>query len=101
MSKHYSQLRLIMIDEISLVGSSFLHFIDKRLREIMHTLTIYFGNLDTIFCGDLYQAQLVLDSIVFETKPIDRDLLPYNFWKDNVKCYTLHVTICQQDKKFI
>lgn len=65
MSKHYYQLHVLLIDEISLVGSTFLHYIDKQLRDIMKTPTIYFGKLDTLFCGDLYQAQPVLDSIVF------------------------------------
>ena len=29
MSKYYAQLRVILVDEISLVGSTFLHYIDK------------------------------------------------------------------------
>ena len=93
MFKHYEQLRVILIDEISLVGSTFLQYIDKRLREIMCTPTSYFGNLDTFFCGGLYQAQLVLDSSVFENRTTDKDLMPYNFWNDNIKCYTLHAAM--------
>ncbi|XP_059077054.1 uncharacterized protein LOC131876217 [Cryptomeria japonica] len=101
MSKHYYQLHVLLIDEISLVGSIFLRYIDKRLRDIMQTPTVYFGNLDTIFCGDLYQAQLVLDSVVFENAPTSTELMPYNFWKDNIKCYSLKTTMRQKDAKFI
>ena len=68
MSKTYSQLHILLIDEISLVGSTFLRYIDKRLRDIMQTPTAYFGNLDTIFCGDLYQALPILESVVFKNK---------------------------------
>ena len=93
MSKYYEQIRVILIDEIPLVGSTFLCYIDKRLREIMRTPTSYFGNLDTIFCGDLYQAQPVLDSSVFENRTTNKYLMPYNFWNDNIKCYTLHTTM--------
>ncbi|XP_059070801.1 uncharacterized protein LOC131860407 [Cryptomeria japonica] len=101
MSKHFSQLRILLIDEISLVGSTFLRYIDKRLRDIMQTPTTPFGGLDTIFCGDLYQALPVLDSIIFENKPTATDLLPYNFWIDNVKCYPLTKTMRQKDETFI
>ena len=54
MCKHYSQLCVLLIDDISLVGSSFLRYIDLHLHDIMQKPTSYFRGLDTIFCGNLY-----------------------------------------------
>ncbi|XP_059067636.1 uncharacterized protein LOC131858419 [Cryptomeria japonica] len=101
MSKHFSQLRVLLIDEISLVGSTFLRYVDKRLCDRMQTPTTAFGGLDTIFCGDLYQALPIIDSIIFENKPTSTEFLPYNFWIDNVKCYPLTKTMRQKDETFI
>lgn len=98
---NYDQLRVLFIDEISLVGSTFLWYIDRRLRDIMQKPTAYFGNLDTIFCGDLFQAQPVLDFVVFESKPTVIELMPYTFWKEHIKCYSLVTTMRQKDEKFI
>ena len=84
MSKTYSQLHMLLIDEISLVGSTFLRYLDKRLHDIMQFPTKYFGNIDTIFCGDLYQALPVLDSDVFNNNPSPIELMPYNFLRDKV-----------------
>ena len=97
MSKTYSQLHVLLIDEISLVGSIFLGYLDKQLCDIMQFPTKYFGNIDTIFCGDLYQALLVLDSDVFNNEPSPTELMPYNFWRDKVKCYSLNTTMQQND----
>lgn len=93
MSKHYDQLCVLLIDEISLVGVTFLRYIDKRLREIMQMPTIYFGNVNIIFYGDLYQAQPVLDAVIFENKVTMSELMPYNLWIDIVKIYSLTHTI--------
>lgn len=55
-SKHYDQFHVLLIDEISLVGLTFLHYNDKHLCDIKKTPIIYFKNVDKIFCGDLYQV---------------------------------------------
>ena len=65
LTKDFEQLRVLLIDEVSLIGSRMLYNIDKRLREIMHTPTRPLGNLDVIFCGDLCQVQRVHDSCIF------------------------------------
>ena len=54
LSKLYQELQLVFIDEASLIGSRFLYNIDNRLRKIKYIQTKYFGNIDMIFCGDLY-----------------------------------------------
>ena len=65
LGKLYQELRVVLIDEASLIGSCFLYCIDDRLRNIKHAQTKYFGNIDMIFCGDLYQAQPIQDSLIF------------------------------------
>lgn len=67
----------------------------------MQLPTSYFCNLDTILCGDLYQALPVLDSTIFDNKPSTIELMPYNFWTNNVKYYSLTTTMCQKDEKFL
>ena len=65
LGKLYQELRVVLIDEASLIGSCFLYCIDDRLRNMKHAQTKYFGNIDMIFCGDLYQAQPIQDSLIF------------------------------------
>jgi hypothetical protein len=65
LSKLYDKLQLVFIDEASLIGSQFLYSIDNQLRSIKHVQTKYFGNIDMIFCGDLYEAQPIQDSLIF------------------------------------
>ena len=62
LTKEYAQLKVLLIDEVSLIGSRMLFNIDKRLREIMHVPTKPFGGLDVIFYGDFCQAQPIHDS---------------------------------------
>ena len=52
LTKEYAQLKVLLIDEVSLIGSWMLLNTDKRLREIMHNTTKPFDGLDVIFCGD-------------------------------------------------
>jgi hypothetical protein len=56
LSNLYNKLQLVFIEEASLIGSRFLYSIDNRLRNIKHVHTKYFGDIDMIFCGDLYHA---------------------------------------------
>jgi hypothetical protein len=53
-TKYYKLFFIVIIYETSLIGSTFLYQIYKRRREIKHSPTKYLGNVDIIFCGDLY-----------------------------------------------
>jgi hypothetical protein len=57
LSKVYDELQLVFIDEAYFIGSRLFYSIDNRLRNIKHVHTKYFGNIEMIFCGDIYQAQ--------------------------------------------
>jgi ATP-dependent DNA helicase PIF1 len=101
LSKLYEELQLVFIDEASLIGSRFLYSIDSRLRSIKHVQTKYFGNIDMIFCGDLYQAQPIQDSLIFEQPTVNMETITHDFWRDNIKCFELHTTMRQTDETFI
>lgn len=67
----------------------------------MQIPTQHFDGLDIIFCGDLYQAEPIHDSPVFQTLAMDTELMPYDFWQENIKCYNLQTTMRQKDEIFI
>ena len=100
-SKHYGQLRVVLIDEASLVGATTLHQIDKCLRQILHMPTCHFANIDVIFLGDLYQAQPVRDSMIFESPKLDKNVIPYEFWKQKMKCYHLKIAMRKKYTHFV
>jgi hypothetical protein len=54
--KTYDQLRLLVIDEIFLVGNRMLSFINRRLYVIKEVHNTFMGGLDVIMTGDFYQA---------------------------------------------
>jgi hypothetical protein len=93
LSNIYDELQLVFIDEASLIGSRFLYSIDNRIRNIKHVHTKYFGNIDMIFCGDLYQTQPVQYSLIFEQPTVNMQIVTCEFWKDNIKYFELHTTM--------
>ena len=97
----YEELRVVLIDEVSLIGSCFLYQIDDRLRNIKHNQTKYFGNIDIIFCGHLCQAQPIQDSLIFEQPAIRRQPITCDFWQEHVKYYEFHIEMRQTNEIFI
>jgi hypothetical protein len=59
------ELKLLIIDEISLVGARTLELLDKRLSQIFNS-KLPFGNVSIIVLGDLYQLSPIMDNYVFE-----------------------------------
>ena len=59
------KLKLIIIDEISVVGSGMFKFLNLRLQQIMGTKEP-FGNISVVAVGDLFQLQPVFDKWIFE-----------------------------------
>jgi hypothetical protein len=59
------ELQLLVLDEISFIGSRMFFFIDLHLRSIKYTHNHLFGNMDVIITGDLYQAPLIRNNWVF------------------------------------
>lgn len=70
-------LELIILDEISMVGTRTLSYIDQRLRQLKKTENI-FGGIPVIVVGDFKQLPPVGDCPVFQADPKD----PYSFIVD-------------------
>jgi hypothetical protein len=79
LSKIYDELQIVFMVEASLIGSRFLYSIGNRLRSIKHVHTKYFGNIDMIFYGDLYQAQPIQDSLIFEQPTVNMQTMMHDF----------------------
>ena len=58
-------LKLIIIDEISIVGSKILSQVNNRLKAIMD-ISLDFGGVSIICVGDFHQLRPVKDSYVFQ-----------------------------------
>ena len=75
-----SDLKLIIIDEISLVGADLLYQIHMRLCEIKqkNPTKHLFGGIAMVFVGDLMQIHPVMQSLVFE-KPKDYQFKQFSY----------------------
>ena len=69
----YRNLKIIIIDEISMVGNRTLNFINTRLQQLMGTKEV-FGGLSVIAVGDLYQLKPVGDKLI----SLDLEKGPYH-----------------------
>ena len=64
----FQQMKLMVTDEVSMVGSPRFHDINLRLRKIMHgDLQKYdFGDISMLLVGDLYQLPPVMQCPIFQ-----------------------------------
>ena len=65
---HLTNLKVVIIDEISMVGADILYHIHRRLEEITGCTgpDVTFGNVTVIAVGDLYQLPPVCRNFVFD-----------------------------------
>jgi len=97
-------IKLWLIDEISMVGSRMLSFIDQRLQEVNNTSSP-FGGASVVAFGDFYQLPPVMDGFVFHdmSKSHSRDenysALAPNLWKELFTMFELTRIMRQQDSK--
>jgi hypothetical protein len=70
----YQKVRVLVIDEISMLSGVFLDTLDRLCRAMKRNHHQPFGGIQVIFCGDLFQlppvsktndAQLVIDSSIW------------------------------------
>ncbi len=73
--KHYDQLHLLIINEISLIDNKVLSFIDRRLQIIKQVHNQFMVGLDAIMTDDFYQAPLICVSWIFSSKNIGFNIL--------------------------
>lgn len=95
-------LHLLIIDEISMVGSQTLFDIHRRLKEIMNRSDYddsVFGGISVMAVGDLYQLQPVRQKYVFEL-PTEPYAKLYGCLWDKFLLYELTTSMRQKDQQF-
>lgn len=84
----YMHLKVLIIDEISMVGQNMFNFVNLRLQEI-RGCPKPFGGVSVITVGDLYQPKPVMDKWIFFQSERDYGPLGANLWKDSFHMYEL------------
>ena len=79
----FSQVRLLIIDEVSMLSSRFLAQIDERLRTLCDS-DKPFGGLHLILAGDLCQLEPVLGSPVYKKAKSSMDQAGHHLWENSV-----------------
>ncbi|KAJ8043551.1 ATP-dependent DNA helicase PIF1 [Holothuria leucospilota] len=92
----YHNLKIIFIDEISMVGHRIFRYIDQRLQQIMGSKKV-FGGVSIIAVGDLFQVKPVKDGSIFKELTDDYGPLATNLWKSNFTAYELTEIMRQKD----
>ena len=92
----YIHLKVVIIDEISMVGNQTLNFIDTRLQQLNGTKAVFLG-LSVIAVGDLYQLKPVGDRLTCLDLEKGASSLARNLWIELFKMYELVVITRQKD----
>ncbi|KAL7307813.1 hypothetical protein TKK_0000133 [Trichogramma kaykai] len=94
---NFQFIKLIIIDEISMVGSNMFYEIDTRLRQIFG-INKSFGGISIITVGDLHQLPPVLDKPIYKHSSNSSlaMLSPYTLW-DEFNMFTLTQIMRQQN----
>ena len=92
----YRHLKVVIIDEISMVGKRTFDLIDTRLQQLTG-IRAPFGGLSVIAVGGFYQLKPVGDRLVFLDLDEDAKPLAPNSWKDHFKMYELVDIMRQKD----
>ena len=92
----YRNLKIVIIDEISMVGNRTLNFINTRLQQLMGTKEV-FGGLSVIAVGDLYQLKPVGDKLISLDLEKGASSLGRNLWKELFTMYELVDIMRQKD----
>ena len=94
----YRNISVVFIDELSMVGSGMLNYVNLRLQQIKGNHRL-FGGVSVILIGDLCQLKPVLDSWIFEDLVGDYGPLATNIWRELFKVHTLTEIMRQKDDK--
>ena len=91
-------LKVLFIDEISMVGSGMFNFLNLRLQQIMGSKEP-FGGITVITVGDLFQLKPVFDRWIFENPNTSYGSLGSNLWADFFALFELTDIMRQKDDK--
>ena len=92
----YRHLKVVIIDEISMVSNKMLSFIDTRLQQLTGTKAA-FGGLSVIAVGDLYQLKPVSGFLICLDLKEGASSLARNLWKELFTMYELVDIMRQKD----
>ncbi|KAJ8048747.1 ATP-dependent DNA helicase PIF1 [Holothuria leucospilota] len=92
----YRHLKLVIIDEISMVGIRLFNYINYRLQQIKGNQNI-FGSVSIIAVGDLFQLQPVYDRWIFQNPLDGYSALANNVWKEKFSIFELDEIMRQKD----
>ena len=108
----YKHLKLIVVDEISMVSNVMLLRMNVRINAIRGALpnSVLGHDIHCLFVGDLFQLKPVMDGYIFndlkletskmiqnKNKDIPYAALSKNIWKDHIKMYELEEIMRQKD----
>ena len=93
---NFSKLKIIVIDEISMVGADMFQFINARLQEIFQC-NLPFGGVSVLCVGDMFQLRPVMDKWVFQNTSSPYQSLTTNLWQDLFELYELTIVMRQKD----
>ena len=91
----YNNVKVVFIDEISMVGSQLFIKIDQRLQQIFGCRK-FCGGLHVIAVGDFLQMKPVKDVYIFKNVSSSCQVLAPNLFLDNFQMFTLDEIMRQQ-----
>jgi endonuclease/exonuclease/phosphatase (EEP) superfamily protein YafD len=92
------RMKVVLIDEISMVGGGMFNFLDLRLQQIMGTKEP-FGGISMITVGDLFQLKPVFDHWIFENSKDGYAALATNLWQQYFQMFELSEIMRQKEDK--
>ena len=94
----YRHLKVVFIDEISMVGQNMFNFINTRLQEILGT-TLPFGGISVNAFGDMFQLKPVMDKWIFslQTNCYSMEHLTTPLWHQYFIMFDLDEIMRQQE----
>ena len=88
----YSNLQILIIDEVSMVGQNMFVYVDERLKQIKQNQSP-FGGVSVLAVGDFYQIPPVGDRVLYS---VDPGRLCHSPWSD-FTLWTLDEIMRQKD----
>ena len=92
----YMHLKVLMVDEVSMLGNRMFSFVNQRLQDIKGNKKP-FGGIHVILMGDLFQLRPVMDHWIFKDLPYGYGPLASNLWVDLFTMHELTEIMRQKD----
>ena len=96
--KQCGDVKVVFIDEISMVGCHILNKIDQCLQEIFGCKKV-FGGHHVVASGDFYQMKPVKNTYIFKNPGSGYSALARSTWTDHFKIFTLVEIMRKHDEK--